>query len=39
VKIGNDVVIGANAVVVRDVPDGWAALGNPARIIPLRRPT
>lgn len=36
VRIGNDVTIGANAVVVRDVPDGWAALGNPARIVRLR---
>jgi serine O-acetyltransferase len=33
VKIGNDVVIGANAVVTRDVPDNAVAGGIPAKII------
>jgi len=33
IKIGNDVVIGANAVVLDDVPDGCTAVGVPARII------
>ncbi|MCB0763412.1 MAG: serine acetyltransferase [Flavobacteriales bacterium] len=34
--IGNDVAIGAGAVVIRDVPDGHIAVGNPARILPRR---
>ncbi len=33
VKIGNDVKIGANAVVLKDVPDSVTAVGVPARII------
>jgi serine O-acetyltransferase len=33
IKIGNDVVIGANAVVLEDVPDGCTAVGVPARIV------
>lgn len=33
VHIGNDVEIGANAVVIHDVPDGAIAVGIPARII------
>lgn len=33
VRVGNDVVIGANAVVVTDLPDGAVAVGNPARVI------
>ncbi len=33
VHIGNRVKIGANAVVVTDVPDDATAVGNPARII------
>lgn len=37
VCIGDDAVIGANAVVVRDVPAGYTALGNPARIVRLPR--
>jgi serine O-acetyltransferase len=36
VRVGNDVEIGANAVVIHDVPDGAIAVGIPARII-LRR--
>lgn len=38
IRIGNDVAIGANAVVLCDVPDGCVAVGIPARILP-RRPT
>lgn len=33
VTLGNDVTVGANAVVVRDVPDGCTVVGVPARII------
>jgi serine O-acetyltransferase len=33
IKIGNDVEIGANAVVISDVPDGAIAVGVPARIL------
>jgi serine O-acetyltransferase len=33
VKIGNDARIGANAVVVKDVPDGGTAVGVPAKIV------
>lgn len=33
IKIGNDVAIGANAVVNFDVPDNSTVVGNPARII------
>ena len=33
VKIGNDAKIGANAVVVKDIPDGAIAVGVPARVI------
>lgn len=33
VDIGNPVVIGANAVVTRSLPDGVVAIGVPARIL------
>ncbi|WP_156946261.1 serine O-acetyltransferase [Clostridium akagii] len=33
VKIGNDVIIGANAVVIKDVPDNCIVAGIPAKII------
>lgn len=33
IKIGHNVSIGANAVVIRDVPDNSIAVGIPARII------
>ncbi|QFR33989.1 sugar O-acetyltransferase [Ancylobacter sp. TS-1] len=32
VTIGDDVVIGAGAVVTRDIPSGATAVGNPARV-------
>jgi len=34
ITIGRAAVIGANAVVLRDVPDGRVAVGVPARILP-----
>ena len=37
VRIGNNVTIGAGAVVFTDVPDNCTAVGNPARIIPKLR--
>ena len=37
IHIGNDVAIGANAVVLDDVPDGSIAVGVPARIRPRTR--
>jgi maltose O-acetyltransferase len=33
VSIGEDTVVGAGAVVTRDVPSGVVAVGNPARVI------
>jgi serine O-acetyltransferase len=36
VTIGDDAVIGANAVVLQDVPAGCLAVGIPARILPLK---
>lgn len=33
VKIGNNVIVGANAVVVRDLPDNVVAAGVPAKVI------
>ena len=34
VTVGDDVLIGANAVVVKNVPDGCTAVGVPARCLP-----
>lgn len=36
IRIGDDVVIGANAVVITDVPANSIAVGIPARILPRR---
>lgn len=36
VTIGNDVIIGANAVVVKDVPDHSIVAGVPAKVIKTR---
>ncbi len=36
VRIGNDVIIGANAVVVKDVPSHSIVVGVPAKIIKAR---
>jgi len=33
VSIGENAVVGAGAVVTRDVPAGVVAVGNPARVI------
>ncbi|MFZ0547942.1 MAG: hypothetical protein WAM60_21030 [Candidatus Promineifilaceae bacterium] len=33
IQIGNDVVIGANAVVISDLPDGATAVGIPAKVV------
>lgn len=33
VRIGNNVKIGAGAVVISDIPDGATAVGVPAKII------
>ena len=33
VKIGNNVMIGANSVVVSDIPDNAVAAGNPAKVV------
>ncbi|HQW86326.1 MAG TPA: serine acetyltransferase [Flavobacteriales bacterium] len=38
ITVGDDAAIGAGAVVVKDVPAGYIAVGNPARILPRRRP-
>ena len=37
VSIGRGAVVGAGAVVAKDVPEGAIAVGNPARIIERRR--
>jgi serine O-acetyltransferase len=36
IRIGDDVAIGANAVVIRDVPANSIAVGVPARIVPRK---
>lgn len=33
IRVGNDSVIGANAVVIEDVPEGSVVVGIPARVI------
>jgi len=39
INIGDDVHIGANAVVIRDVPSRSIAVGIPARVLPARSRT
>lgn len=36
IRVGHHAIIGANAVVVQDVPDWHVAVGNPARLLPRR---
>jgi acetyltransferase-like isoleucine patch superfamily enzyme len=36
VRIGRDVVVGANGVVTEDLPDGAIAVGVPARVVRMR---
>jgi serine O-acetyltransferase len=36
IQIGDDVAIGANAVVIKDVPPNSIAVGVPAKIIPVQ---
>jgi len=33
ILVGNNVAIGANAVIIEDVPDNAVIVGNPGRII------
>lgn len=35
-SVGDDVCVGANAVVLQDVPEGCTAVGVPARVLPRR---
>lgn len=37
VRVGDDVEIGANAVVLTDLPDGAVAVGVPARIVRIKK--
>lgn len=37
IVVGDNVSVGANAVVVKDVPAGSVAVGVPARVLPKRR--
>lgn len=37
IRVGDDVAIGANAVVITDVPDNCIAVGVPAKIRPRKR--
>jgi serine acetyltransferase len=39
VRLGAGAETGAGAVVLQDVPAGWLAVGNPARVIERRSPT
>ncbi len=39
IRIGDDVVIGANAVVLIDVPSNSVAVGVPARVLPRKTPS
>ncbi|MBF4448285.1 serine acetyltransferase, partial [Vibrio anguillarum] len=36
ITIGNNAIIGANAVVTKSVPDNGVVVGNPSKIISLK---
>ena len=36
ITVGNNVIIGAGSVVVKDIPDNATVVGNPARVIRVR---
>lgn len=36
IQIADNVMIGANSVVLKDIPSGCIAVGNPARILPKK---
>lgn len=36
-SIGSNVVVGANSVVTKDIPDNAVAVGNPAKVIKIRK--
>lgn len=36
VTLGSEIIVGANSVVIEDVPDGATVVGNPARMLPNR---
>lgn len=35
IEIGDDVVIGANCVITKDIPSGYTVIGNPAQVIKI----
>lgn len=37
IKVGDNSIVGANAVVLTDVPDNYMAVGVPARLIPIKK--
>lgn len=39
IKIGNNAIIGANAVVITDIPDNATAVGIPAKVVKINNPS
>ena len=35
IKIGNDVKVGANSLVLKEIPPGCTAVGSPAKVISI----